>query len=146
MYTVINKTFSWCSPFSRASICAFVNDVRLRCSLRFNRNLMLSSSPPCDSPPVELLSAGSSGAEIIKPHLGCMYEGNIGSINPEWNRTAIWQILATAAAFILSHINGSVLKSYWYITVTGRWQWLEESKNTKTFVKSLRAVPCSLSS
>lgn len=47
-------------PFSSDSIWAFENDVLFLCSLRFSLILILSSSPPCDSPPVELLSPTSS--------------------------------------------------------------------------------------
>ena len=46
-------------PFSKLSICSFVNDVRFRCNFRLSRNRICESSSPdelCSELPSDVLS------------------------------------------------------------------------------------------
>lgn len=56
---IYNSQESSCLPFSKFSICSFVNDVRFRCSFRFRRKRIWESSSPdefCSELPSDTLS------------------------------------------------------------------------------------------
>lgn len=58
-------------PFSKLSICSFVNDVRFRCNFRFNRRRNWLSSSPDELPPFSELPSDVLSCELACEGVWC---------------------------------------------------------------------------